>query len=97
MVINKTVDGTTLQVSIEGRLDTNSAPEFEAELGSLEGVEKLALDFGKLEYVSSAGLRIILTLQKKMAKQGEMTISNVLPQVKEVLDITGFSDILTII
>lgn len=97
MTIDKKVNGTELVMSISGRMDTSTAPQFEAELKSgLDGVEKLVLDFENLEYVSSAGLRVILTAQKIMNKQGEMVIKNVSEVISEVFEITGFVDILTI-
>lgn len=97
MTINKNTDGSTLKLGVEGRLDTTTAPQLEAELNSsLAGVTKLELDFAGLEYVSSAGLRVILSAQKTMNKQGSMVIRNVSETVMEVFEITGFSDILTI-
>lgn len=97
MEIIKELEGTILSVSLVGRLDTNTAPELESEMNeSLEGVTELNLNFRKLDYVSSAGLRVLLVLQKKMTKQGSMTICNVNDQIAEVFDITGFADILTI-
>ncbi len=86
-----------LTVTLAGRLDTTTAPELEAALAeSLEGVEELSLDFKDLEYISSAGLRILLSTQKKMSRQGEMKLTNVGETVMEVLEVTGFADILTI-
>lgn len=97
MEIRKNQDGANLTVEVEGRLDTTTAPQLEAELGTLEGVSALALDFANLEYVSSAGLRVILASQKKMnASGGSMVIKNVNDSVMEVFEITGFADILTI-
>ncbi len=97
MNIQKTVNGTTLTVKLEGRLDTTTSPKLEEELkGSVGGVTCLVLDFEKLEYISSAGLRVLLSMQKIMAKQGEMHIKNVNETVMEVFEITGFADILTI-
>ena len=96
MKIDKNLDGNILTIALEGRLDTNTSPELEKELTSLDGIEKLVFDFEKLEYISSAGLRIVLSLQKIMNNQGIMVIKNVRPEVQEVFDITGFSDILTI-
>ena len=98
MTITKTLNGSELEMSIGGRLDTTTAPELEGALNeSLEGIEKLIFDFASLEYISSAGLRVILATQKKMSKQGEFVLKNVSDDVQEVFDITGFSDILTII
>ncbi len=89
-------DGNNMSVKVQGRLDTTTAPQLEAELSNLEGVEELALDFSELEYISSAGLRVLLATQKKMAKQGRMVIRSVNDTVMEVFEITGFADILTI-
>ena len=96
MTLNQNKEGDTFKITVEGRLDTNTSPELEAALKELEGVKKLIFDFEKLEYISSAGLRILLACQKKMNLQGSMVVKNVNAQVREVLDITGFSDILTI-
>ena len=96
MKIEKRQEGSNLTVLLEGRLDTNTAPELEDELSSLDGINNLVFDFQNLEYISSAGLRIILSLQKIMNTKGTMVIRNVNDDVKEVFDITGFSDVLTI-
>lgn len=97
MEIIKKSEGNNLSIEVQGRLDTITAPELEQELNaSLNGVEKIVFDFGKLEYISSAGLRVMLSTQKKMMKQGEMKIVNVNDEVKEVFDITGFSSIISI-
>lgn len=97
MEIKKNVSGSTLEVALVGRLDTTTAPELEAELkDSYEGVEELKLDFSQLEYISSAGLRVLLSAQKVMNKQGKMAIYNVNEDIMEIFDVTGFSDILTI-
>ena len=96
MKIDKNLKGNTLTITLEGRLDTNTAPELEKEVEVLDGVKKLIFDFKNLEYISSAGLRIILVLHKKMNNQGSITIKNVKENVKEVFEITGFSDILDI-
>lgn len=97
MEIIKNQNGNSLTISIEGRLDTMTAPAFESEIsGSLGSINSLVLDFAKLEYVSSAGLRVILSAQKVMNKQGEMKIVNVNDEIMDVFEITGFSDILTI-
>ena len=97
MTINKTQQGTRLTLALTGRLDTNTAPQLETELKrSIDGVTDLTFDFAGLEYISSAGLRILLSAQKTMNKQGSMTIRNVNETVSEVFDITGFSEILTI-
>lgn len=97
MTINKNVTGTTLTVEVEGRLDTMTAPELEKALkDSIEGITELVLDFAALEYVSSAGLRVLLSAQKIMNKQGSMVIRHVCETVMEVFEVTGFSDILTV-
>ena len=97
MTIDKNLNGTELVMAFNGRMDTSTAPLFEAEIKSgLDGVEKLILDFENLEYVSSAGLRVILKAQKLMNTQGTMKLTNVNETIMEVFDITGFADILTI-
>lgn len=97
MTINKVPEGEKLTVSIIGRLDTTTAPNLEAEFkSSLDGVKELVIDMGGLEYISSAGLRVLLSAQKVMNKQGNMTLINVGDVVMEVFEVTGFSDILTI-
>ena len=97
MTIEKNLNGTELTVTIVGRLDTTTAPQLEAEFKqNINGVEKLVLDFADLEYLSSAGLRVILAAQKVMNKQGEMIIKNVNDTINEIFEVTGFIDILTI-
>lgn len=97
MTIEKNLNGTELKLTLTGRLDTTTAPQLEAELKrSISGVESLVLDFEGLEYLSSAGLRVLLAAQKVMSKQGSMVIRNVNETILEVFEITGFSDILTI-
>ncbi|MBE5926412.1 MAG: STAS domain-containing protein [Lachnospiraceae bacterium] len=97
MEILKTRDGELLKVDLVGRLDTTTGPELESNLkDDLDGVTELILDFEKLDYVSSAGLRVLLVLQKKMNKQGSMVIKNASESIIEVFDITGFIDILTV-
>ena len=97
MEILKNQQGTALNLALVGRLDTTTAPQLEAELNtSISGVTELVLDFAKLDYISSAGLRVLLAAQKTMLKQGKMTVRNVVPEIMEVFEITGFSDILTI-
>ena len=97
MEITKTLEDSTLTVSLSGRLDTNTAPELSETLDqSLEGVKELVLDFENLDYISSAGLRVLLSAQKKMRKQGSMTLVKVSPVVNEIFDVTGFAEILTI-
>ena len=97
MTISKTQNGTALTIALEGRLDTMTAPELEKELkASLDGIESLELDFGKLDYISSAGLRVLLSAHKTMSGRGGMKITHVNEIVREVFDVTGFADILTI-
>ena len=97
MIIDKTRSDTTLTIALNGRLDTIAAPRLEAELkDSLPGVEHLVLDFTAVEYLSSAGLRVLLAAQKQMNKQGDMVVRHVNETVADIFDVTGFSDILTI-
>lgn len=97
MQINYNKEAEKLTVAIEGRLDTATAPEFEQQIGELlNGVSELVLDMTNLEYVSSAGLRVILRVQKVMFNQGEMKLIGVNETVMEVFEITGFSNILKI-
>ena len=97
MTIEKNTEGTVLTIALGGRLDTTTAPQLEEELKqSMETMTELHLDFGKLEYLSSAGLRVILAAQKIMNKQGKMVIHNVNETIMEVFEVTGFIDILTI-
>ncbi len=97
MKIEKKAEGNKLTVALEGRLDTTTAPELDAVLkDSLGGVEDLTMDFEGLEYISSAGLRVLLATQKVMNKQGKMKVIHVNEVVMDVFDVTGFADILTI-
>ena len=97
MEIRKDLNEKELKLALIGRLDTTTAPQLEAELAaSLSGVENLVFDFAELEYISSAGLRVLLATQKTMNKQGSMVIRHVCDDIMEVFDITGFCDILTI-
>ena len=97
MTITKQRQGTDLEIFLEGRLDTTTAPQLEAELkASLAGVEHLVLDFAALDYLSSAGLRVLLAAQKIMNKQGDMVVRSVNETIAEIFDVTGFCDILTI-
>ncbi len=90
-------NGSNLEVFVSGRLDTTTAPELEKTLtAEIEGVESLVLDFAELEYISSAGLRVLLGAQKTMNRQGEMKVRGVNEDIMEIFDITGFADILTI-
>ena len=98
MTIKKTVDGDKLVLDLEGRLDTTTAPQLENELKvSLYDIKELTLDMEKLEYLSSAGLRVLLAAQKQMQKQkAEMVVVNVNEIIMEVFEVTGFVDIITI-
>ena len=97
MNVTMSRDGNHLTVALEGRLDTLTAPGLEKKLEpALDGVEKLVMDFEKLEYISSAGLRVLLTAMQIMEDQGEMTVKNVCPEVMDVFEVTGFIDDLTI-
>ncbi|MBR3545735.1 MAG: STAS domain-containing protein [Oscillospiraceae bacterium] len=95
--IRKNIENTDLTLSLEGRLDTTTAPQLEEELKeSLDGVTALTMDMEGLEYISSAGLRVLLSAQKKMNRQGEMKITHVSEAIMEIFEVTGFSDFLTI-
>lgn len=97
MQIRKNQNGSSLVVELEGRLDTVTAPELEADLkGTLDGVSELVLDLANLEYVSSAGLRVLLALHRQMSSRGKMPVKNVNTGVMEVFEMTGFANILSI-
>ena len=98
MIASKQLDGSSLTIALEGRIATLTAPQLETELAPLlDGVTALVLDFAQVAYISSAGLRVLLTTHKKMLSSGgTLTIANAVPAVREVFDITGFSDILTL-
>ena len=97
MTISKDLNGSELGIALEGRLDTTTAPQLESEIKeSLGGISSLCLDLAKLEYISSAGLRVLLSAQKVMNRQGEMKIKNVSDAIMEIFEVTGFLDILTI-
>lgn len=97
MTIRKMRSGDELTIALTGRLDTNTAPDLEMELkSSLGNAKSLVFDMERLEYVSSAGLRVLLYAQKVMNRQGEMKICHVNEMIMEVFDITGFTDIFTI-
>ena len=97
MNILKALDGTTLTLGLEGRLDTTTAPQLEGELRSaVNGITTLIFDMEKLDYISSAGLRVLLSAQKVMNKQGSMLLRNVKPEIMDIFDVTGFVDLLTI-
>lgn len=97
MIINKRTEGSKLTIHIEGRLDTATSPELSKELETaLDGVTELVFDLTLLEYISSSGLRVLLSVQKAMNGKGTMVVKNVSELVMEVFEITGFVDILTI-
>ena len=97
MNITKQQNGRELILALEGRLDTVTSPQLEAELkASLDGADSLILDFSRLDYISSAGLRVLLSAHKTMAPKGGMKVTHVNEIVREVFDVTGFSDILTV-
>lgn len=99
MQINKTLENEKMTLALEGRLDTLTAPQLDAEIvgaGKLDGIKELVFDFSNLAYISSAGLRILLTAQKTMNKQGSMLIKGANADIKEIFEVTGFCDILTV-
>lgn len=97
MNINKELDGSTLTLKVEGRIDTTTAPELENTVkGSVDGITSLIFDFSSLDYISSAGLRVLLSAQKIMNEKGDMIVENVSDDINEIFEVTGFSDILTI-
>ena len=97
MNIKETREGSKLTVALEGRLETTTAPDFEEVIKTkLEGITELVIDLAGVEYVSSAGLRVILSAQKKMNVQGSMKVTGVNEIIGEIFDVTGFSEILTI-
>ena len=97
LTITKDSSGDSLSLALEGRLDTTTAPQLEAELNnSISGVKTLTFDLAKLAYVSSAGLRVLLKAQKTMNKQGSMTIKNAGSEILEIFEVTGFDEILNI-
>lgn len=96
MTIEKKQNGNQLTLAIAGRLDTSTAPQMEAVVDEIAGVDELVLDCSALEYVSSAGLRVIMKAQKKMAAAGSMKVTNVNETIMEVFEITGFDSFLTI-
>ncbi len=98
-MLNIKKDGTdsALTMTLEGRLDTTTAPQLEEELAAnLDGVTDLVFEISSLEYISSAGLRVLLSAQKIMNKQGDMVVRGATDEVMEIFEVTGFSDILTI-
>ncbi len=97
MKITKTQNGSSLTIALEGRLDTTTSPELEKELqSSLNGIEDLEFDLSSLEYISSAGLRVLLTALKVMNKQGSMVVRHASPELMDIFEVTGFVDLLNI-
>ena len=96
MKITRTQNGNKLTIALEGRLDTTTAPELEKELVGLDNVTELIMDMEKLDYISSAGLRVLLWAHKTMRDKGQMKVTHVNEIVAEVFEVTGFGDILTI-
>ena len=97
MTINKNAEGSKLTLALEGRLDSTTAPELQAVIKeSVDGIEELTIDMTDLEYVSSAGLRVLISAHKAMRSKGGMTVTNVNEIVMEVFEITGFAEILNI-
>ncbi|MBE5900334.1 MAG: STAS domain-containing protein [Lachnospiraceae bacterium] len=98
LTISKENGNNSLVIALNGRLDTTTAPQLEESVKeSIEGITELCFDLEKLAYISSAGLRVLLSAQKTMNKQGKMIVKNVSEEVKEIFEVTGFSDILTIV
>ena len=85
-----------LFIKLEGKLDTNTSSDLDSKISGLEGIEKVIIDMEKLDYISSAGLRVLLSMQKIMNKQGEMILKNVCENVMDIFEVTGFSEILNI-
>ena len=97
LTINKTIQNGNAMIELEGRLDTTTASELESTIKEiLPGLTSLSIDFEKTEYISSAGLRVLLVAQKAMNSQGKMIVKNVNETIMEIFEITGFIDILTI-
>ena len=96
MKIDLKKEDNKLTIKLDGKLDTNTSPDLDAKISELEGVEEVIIDMKKLDYISSAGLRVLLSMQKVMNKQGKMTITNVCSNVMDIFEVTGFSDILDI-
>ncbi len=97
MTIQKTLSGDTLTVALDGRLDTLTSPDLERALNDLSDVNHLVIDFEKVSYISSAGLRVLLSLQKRMSDGKSMVVKSVQSSVLEVFDMAGFTSILTIV
>ncbi len=98
MTTKTNIDGNKATIFVSGRVDTITAPSLETEVKNIiDGLTELVFDLKELEYISSAGLRVLLVAQKTMSKQGKMTVVNPSEEVMEIFEVTGFSDILTII
>ena len=96
MKIDLKKEDKKLTIKLGGKLDTNTSPELDSKMNELEGMEEVIIDMKDLDYISSAGLRVLLSMQKVMNKQGKMTIINVCENVMDIFEVTGFSDILDI-
>lgn len=96
MTVTKTQDGTAVTLSVEGRVDTVTAPQLEQEIQALEGAESLTVDLKNLEYISSAGLRVLLSAHKTFGKKGGLTVANPNDSVMEIFEVTGFKEILNL-
>lgn len=96
MTIEKKLEGTKLTISLDGKLNTITSPALDAEIADLSGITELVFDFAKLQQISSAGLRVILSAQCTMEEQGKMTVRNVNEAVSEIFTLTGFVNFLTI-
>ena len=96
MKIDLKKEDKKLTIKLDGKLDTNTSPELDSKMSELEGMEEVIIDMKDLDYISSAGLRVLLSMQKAMNKQGKMTIINVCENVMDIFEVTGFSDILDI-
>jgi len=97
MTINEDKNGDELIISLEGKLDAFTAPELQSELeDSLEGINKVIFDFSKLVYLSSAGIRVLFWLKKRLNEQGKMTVRNASDRIKEIISCVGFSEILEV-
>lgn len=97
MTVEKIVNGEELTLKVTGRIDTTNAKEFEEKaVSAAEGVKNLVLDFAELDYISSAGLRVVLVLIKQMKRQGSMLVTNTNDMVKEIFEVTGFADLVDV-
>ena len=96
MKIDLKKEDKKLTIKLDGKLDTNTSPDLDSKMSELEGMEEVIIDMKDLDYISSAGLRVLLSMQKVMNKQGKMTIINVCENVMDIFEVTGFSDILDI-